>query len=345
MTKKSLLGKLSLIALMAIASQGCKKENGIDNNNVIQRPYVLYAADKNGTIYNTNDGVNYKTILPGDGSPLRGLITSKANIIIVKSDRVFLSTNGGKAFNPLKDAIVTVPTNIKWANFIIDVPALNRIYVSNLIAGTGQVAYSPENGTYFNADTNWSATDTPFATESFTYLDNQTLYGFSISGSVYGASKLFFKSGKDISWKPRPTNLPDPANFYLAHIGNTLVATDYDGVKGAYYSDDEGKTFKAYSGLPANKILYATYSAYDKLLIGTQGMGVYVADGTTFKPSNSGIDANTTVYSIVGKDNLYKNNVSKKFFYIATSTGIYKSEDLAKSWVKVKKDGDYRLVY
>jgi hypothetical protein len=71
---------------------------------------------------------------------------------------------------------------------------------------------------------------------------------------------------------------------------------------------------------------------------------VYRLSGTTFVASNSGLHPNPTVYAIVAKENYYKNNVTKQFFYIATDKGIYRSEDLAKSWIKVK-EGDYRLLY
>ena len=346
MKRKNLLGKLSLITLLAIATQGCKKENGIDNNNVIKRPYALYASDKAGNVFKSNNGENYSTIFPGDGTPLRAIVTSKMNIILAKDQSLFISKNDGKSFNPILKGVVTVPANIKWANFILDVPQLNRVYVSNLSSGTGKIALSPENGTYFDSDTNYTNKDTPYVAESFTYLDNQILFTYSTPGSVNGVSKLFYKLEKDKAWEPKSTDLPSPFNFYLSHSGNRLIATDYDGGKGSYYSDDTGKTFKPYSGLPTTKTLYCTHSAYNKILIGTKDNGVYVCDASakTFAQSNSGLDANTTVYSIVGKDNVYKNDVVKNFFYIATSTGLYRSEDLAKTWIKVKT-GDHRLVY
>jgi hypothetical protein len=346
MKRKSILGKLSLIAFLAVATQSCKKENGIDNNNVIKRPYALFSADAAGNLYKSNDGNNYSTVFPGDGVPLRSIITSKANILIVKDQAIFISENDGKSFNPIKKGVVTVPPNIKWPYFVLDVPQLNRIYISNLSAGDGKTAYSPENGTYFDSDTNFSKKDFPYLSESFTYLDNQILFSFSPSGSANGISKLFYKVAKDKAWEPQPTDLPSPHNFYLSHSGNRLIATDYEGSKGAFYSDDTGKTFKAYNGLPTTATLYCTHASFGKILIGTQSGGVYVCDANanTFSPSNGGLPANTTVYSVVGKDNIYKNDVSKRLFYIATNNGIYRSEDLAKSWVRVKI-GDHRLVY
>jgi hypothetical protein len=343
MKGKNLLGKLSLIALFAIASQSCKKENGIDNNNVIKRPYVVYTADAHGNIFKTNDGDNYNTIFPGDGLPLRSFITSKANILFAKDDRLFVSENGGQTFNPIAIDVVVVPKNIRYSNFLLDVPQLNRIYVTNSIAITGKVSFSPENGTYFDSDTSYTDQDTPYVAESFTYLDNGNLFSFSKAGSKFGKSRLFIKTGKDKQWEPKVTDLPGPFDFYLSHKGNTLIATDYDGTQGAYYSDDSGKTFKQFTGLPTTRKLLCTYSANNIVLVGTEKGGLYITSGTAFSSANGGIDANTSVYGIVAKDNLYKNNTTKKFFYLATSTGIYRSEDMAKSWIKVKV-GDYRLI-
>lgn len=348
MKGKNLLGKLSLIALFAIATQSCKKENGIDNNNVIQRPYVLYASDAVGNIINSNDGENFRTIFSGDGKPLRALITSKKNILIVKEKTVFFSENEGKLFNPIKPILVQVPSTILWPYFILDIPSLNRIYICNeRIGGVAQTAISPENGTYFNPDTSWTENDTPLIMESFTYADNKILFGYSQTGSLFAGNKLFAKFEKDKVWTPVYTDLPNTAGarYYLSHTGSRLVATDYNAIStGAYYSDDSGKRFKPYTGLPVGKTIHCTYSAYQTLLVGTSGNGVYRTSGTAFEAANSGIPANTTVYSIVAKDNLYKNDAVNKYFYIATNKGIYKSEDLAKSWVKVK-DGDYRLLY
>ncbi len=208
------------------------------------------------------------------------------------------------------------------------------------------MSYNQSNGAAWMTDTN-RVVDTPYTVESYTELNNKTLYSFSIGNTVHYVSHLFSRASKDAPWKPvTSSGLPVNYNFYLAHNGNTLIATDYDGIKGSFYSNDFGATFLPYSGLPSNKTLYATYAPFDEtVLVGTANMGVYKTNGTgTFVTSNSGIDVGTSVYGITAKSNLYKNGVIKKYVYIATSTGIYKSEDLAQTWVKVKQ-GDYRIIY
>jgi hypothetical protein len=342
MKGKRLWGTLSLLAMAALTLQSCKKENGIDNNNVIKKPYVLYLSDARGNIFSTNNGDDYKTVFPGDGIPIRGLITSKQNILMVKDKVLFFSDNGGKSFNPYLPANMIIPTTIPWSYFMINSEDQDRVYITNLM-GVGGMSYSQYNGKSFDADTNWKA-DTPYTAESVTQLDNKKVFVYSLSGSLHGISKLYRRNSKDEPFEPVPTNLPSTNKFYLTHSADLLIATDYEGTEAAWYSGDEGKTFKKYSGLPVT-LLYATHAPFGKvILIGTKGLGVYKFDGSSFVPTNSGISPGTSVYSITSKANIYKNDVNREYIFLATSTGIYRSEDMAKSWVKVKT-GDHRIVY
>lgn len=343
MKSKRLWGALSLLAMAAMIFQSCSKENGIDNNNVIKRPYVLYLSDAKGTIFASNNGDDYKTVFPGDGTPVRAIVTSKQNLLMVKSDVLFFSDNGGQSFNPyLPGTNMVVPKNIPWPYFLLGSEDQDRIYITNLL-GVGGISYSSYDGKSFDADTNWKA-DTPYTAESITQLDNKKMFAYSLSGSLHGISHLYMRNSEDEPWEPVRTNLPITNKFYLTNNGDVLVATDYEGIQGAWYSSDEGKTFTKYSGLPSTT-LYATHAPFGKVvLVGTKNLGIYKFDGTSFAASNSGISPGSTVYSITSKANIYKNDINRQYIFAATSTGIYRSEDMAKSWVKVKP-GDHRLVY
>jgi len=341
MKVNTLLGGLAAIAFLAVTTQSCKKENGIDNNNVVERPYVLFAADNKGTIYSTNDGKNYTTVFAGDGIGIRTLATSGPNLMIVKDETLFLSKNDGQNFNPTYKTVVAVPVGIKWPYFILDVPDDNRVYLADKNVA-GYTVISDWHGEQWYKDSVFKA-DTPITIESYTRTSGKVLYAYSLTGSKLGTSHLFSKTGKDGDWLPVKTTIASGYNYYLSHNGNTVILTDYDGNNGAWYSNDNGATFTKYTGLPS-VTLYATCAPFDEVLMVGAADGLYRYNGTTFVKSTAGIDNNTIVYGIAAKSNLYKNDALKKYVYLATSTGIYVSEDLGVSWVK-QKTGDYRIIY
>lgn len=355
MNSLKIFGTLAVAVALSATLQSCKRENGIDNNNVLQVPYALYAADAQGAIVKTNDGEVFTSTLPGDGRPLRALATSKSNVLLVKDSLFFVSKDNGFSFLPFTiDKFVMAP-NIYWQQFfLLNTKKDNRIYLPSVISKYGlNLVFSDDNGSgrYFNTDTTWEGGDTARSFTSFTETDNGYVYAYSNSGSRFnGARRLFMRKAKDSSWKSISTNLfPSPAigtgdSFYLSHIGNTVVAADYGSRQGVFYSTDEGVTFKKYSGVPNDIMIYDTRAAFDKLMLATS-KGIYLyGDNNSFTLSNTGLDVKTVAYSIATKENVYKNGVVKNFVFIATNTGIYRSEDKGLTWVKAKP-GDYRIVY
>jgi hypothetical protein len=73
-------------------------------------------------------------------------------------------------------------------------------------------------------------------------------------------------------------------------------------------------------------------------------MGIYRLQGGVFVPSNNGLESRTSVFAITAKDDIFKNEATKRYVYIATDKGIYRSEDLGQNWALVK-EGDYRAIY
>lgn len=357
MKSQKIFGTLAVAVALSATLQSCKRENGIDNNNVLQVPYSLYAADAQGGILKTNDGEVFTSTLPGDGRPVRALATSKTNVLLVKDSLFFVSKDNGYSFLPFTIDKYRVLPGIYWQQFfLLNTKKDNRIYLPTYLSRYGtNIVFSDDNGSerYFQTDTLWnkSGSDTAAGFTSFTETDNGYVYGYSTSGSrLNPARRLYVKKAKDSLWQAVTTNLfPNPAigwgdSFYLSHIGNTVIAADYGSRQGVLYSVDEGVTFKKYTGVPNDIIIYDTKAAYDKVMLATS-KGIYLySDNNTFSLSNSGLDAKTVAYSIATKDNVYKNGVTKNFVFIATNTGLYRSEDKGRTWVKAKP-GDYRLVY
>ncbi len=135
--------------------------------------------------------------------------------------------------------------------------------------------------------------------------------------------------------------------FTLGRYNDRLIAIDQKGACGAWYSDDMGRRWKQYSGLPSNVPLLCVSSPFDQVsLIGTYGDGLYIYNQGTgaWQRNNSGLGANITVRGITSKRNYYKNGTTKDYIYLATSLGIYQSTDMGLHWTRTIP-GNFKNIY
>lgn len=341
MRKISVVYVALTLSILGIALQSCQKNNGIDNNQVITKPYTLYVVDSQGAIFNTNDGLDFKTtVFQPDGIPPRSISTSGENIIMIKSS-LFVSENEGEQFNV---GYQTPSGNAFHQSMIIDVPSFEgRVYVASSLGNS--VAYSDSNG----AKNSWKLDNSDpligSSISSFTQLMDGTLVAFDDINR-----KVFTKGSIGAPWaQMNGVSLPaaGTGQFYISHYGNTLVAADYSGNAGVWYSNDMGNNWSQYSGIPAGVRIYSAYSPFNKvLIIGLEGEGIMrlPLGSTSFQPANNGLDNNTSVHGITAKGNSYKNNAKQQLVYLATNTGVYRSEDNGENWIKVKA-GNYSAIY
>lgn len=340
MRKANLTYLLGAIIVIMFAFQACKKSNGIDNNIEIQKPYSLYIGTEQGALLNTNDGVNFKTIFPADGFKTHALATAGTNILMVKGN-VHLSEDNGKNFNPTYLDIYSFYLNftkyVPWQQGILYSALHNRIYIiSKYPKG---IAYSEDNGKTWIQDVAFGNGINNNVITSFTSKQVGQVYAHNAS-----TDSLYFRTLKTDNWTHvgAMAGLPSASGhiFYLGHYGNDLLLTDLIGNDGVYTSNDNGANWTAMSGLPTKHILHCNNAPFDKtILVGTDSMGIYRWNGTAFVPSSAGLADYTVVYSIVGKEDLYKNGVTKQYVYAATNKGLYKSEDLGVNWVLVLPGG------
>ncbi len=231
MQKTSLFYICCIAALVAYGLHGCRRSNGIDNNNVVQTPFSLYFSDTGGALFNTNDGRNFnKFVYPPDGKACRALATCNNNILWAK-DHLYYSNNNGKAFNLTYDSLNTVP-DLGCSGRAID---LNQSMLVNLPSWDNRIysmsrspdsrnwlglIYSDNSGNprtwgYDGSYDTFGVGTMPVRTTSVTQLADGTLCGLAYSGNgdlVH--HRNFVKKGKDESvyanrWKEVTANPND----------------------------------------------------------------------------------------------------------------------------------------
>ena len=334
-------GVLLSTVLGALYVGSCRKSNGIENNTVIQTPYGLYFTDGEGALYNTNDGRTIKRDFPVDGSGMRSITISGPNVIFIKRN-VHVSEDNAQHFNP-KDT--TANRHAPFQSIMLDVPSHGRVYicVDSFPNSQGMgIKYSEDHGLTWKVDTS-TAFDTsvhpPYGPSSFAQTRNGDLFAYNNR-----SGELIKRTSKTAPWV-LVRNGPDTTNkkhYFLSHFNNVLLAADTSG--GVYYSSDAGQTFAAYPGLPGAHIVSLAAPFEQTLLAGTKGAGIYRLVSGSFVAANNGLAPNSIVYSIAGKDDTYKNGVIRQYIYIATNTGLYRSEDGGENWT-LQYPGDMRRVF
>jgi hypothetical protein len=324
-------------AIAGFAGSGCKKDSDIggDNGRVVRTPYSLYFSDRLGGMYNTNNGEAYKIVFPKDGVAARSMLTSGNNLLWAKVN-LHLSADNGRNFNPVNFRIE--PT-AQWQSLMIN--AHSKVF----LASADGIQESDDNGlTWKPSVSDPTSNIVDPVVISFARLNSGNLF------AVDGSGNIFRKTGPapaaPQSWKQVSVTTGYPAGKYqIANFNDALVAGDVTGANGVWFSNNEGVDWTKYDGLPNNQEVRSMYAPNGQgMLVGLDSLGIYRLVGTTFQPSNNGLTPFTTVYGITYKQDTYKNEVIKQYVYIATSTGLYRSEDLGQNWA-LMRSGEYRTIY
>ncbi len=345
--QKGFLPTLLLLSAVSLTVlQGCKKESalGIDNNKVVKTPFSLYAANAEGWLIKTTDGERYQSVFPPDGFPMHSIMTSGTNLLILK-ENLHLSENEGKNFNPVFSLVRRFP----WRSMMYDYPAHNSIYITT--TQHNGVAVSKDKGKTWQVDSAFADGIPPvYEISSFAGLGNGKLFSFSNINNV-----LYRKDNEGASWTPVTMQgmFPvDGTEFYLTSNNTFLYLTDYNGLGGVWYSEDEGAHWTRFGqgSLPTrHKWLSATsVNQGQTFLVGTDSFGLYRVEGNSFTAASGGLEMNTSVYSVTEKRNVYKNDAVKTYVFMGTNKGIYRSEDGGATWDKMtfgEWNGKYVATY
>lgn len=340
MNSNSIVHRLAVLALFALAMQSCvKRTNGIDNNQVITKPYSLYVADTLGGIHNSNDGITWKNMVFSVGSvPTRAIVTADSNVIWIGAIGAYYSPDfdGRYQFNV---ATTNINLNAYGQSSILYARSFKRVFLAG--DNPGGVLYSDSSG----KPSTWKSDTSPALTGA-----SVTSYTQLKSGNVVGyddASKNSYTlANTSATWSAHASSgLPATGKFFISHFNDDLVAGDVNGVNGVYYSRNAGP-WTQYAGIPAGVPVLCINAPFDQtLLVGTVG-GVYrlQTSTNTFFPKNNGLHDDIIVTGIIGKEDIYKNGTVKQYVYLSTNKGVYVSYDLGENWVRVKT-GNYVAIY
>lgn len=336
------IGLMSILAL-----QGCKKVSniGTDNDSVITTPYNLYAGSNEGWLVNTNDGRTFKSVFPPDGYPIKMVSNAGSNIIMLKS-QLFYSDNNGVNFNPITYSDYKP---YEWNGWILDAPRHARTYMTSDL-GRGVVT-SADNGLTWQVDDNFEAnTSASIKISSFAKDDKGTVYAFSHLYNV-----LYKKEAATAPFTAVTAEgvFAAVSEFFLVSNGSELLISDYKGVGGAWITQDYGIRWVQFGqGILPNdgsqRVIAAASGKTGTICVATANNVYFASTNIPFTSGNSGLESNTIIRNITAKTNIYKNGNKLIFLYLATNTGMYRSDDGGRTWDKVTNgifNADFVSVY
>lgn len=356
---------LGCIALVALTLQGCNRDGGLDNLNVITKPYSLFFADTSGAIFSTNDGQRFEKVMGPDRADVQTLATSGKNVLMVKarSTTLFVSDGGmglNANFNPSFSDINPLAFG---TSLLINLPGYNdtgaagvkdRIYISsNPLTKTRGLFYQDHNA---NRDSLWlpvadfaqitSNVKEYVSATSFARLENGTVVAFDNSTrlvwtkpNLQNAWKLSnLVVGGAISNNNTPTN---PKTYIIAQK-NDILAVSVDAgsanTGGIWRSINNGITFDKMPSFPGDTAITCAAAPFGKVLIAcTRHSGIWRFTGTggTWVPANVGLKDGARIYAISFQDNKFKNDKSGEYVFVGTSDGVYRSDDLGQTWIQM----------
>ena len=329
-----ILSKLLVLILLVVAFGSCRKYNQIDNGSTVKTPYTLFIGGYNGILKKTNDALYFGSLFYTDNSTVRSIVVADSNICYVK-DKFYYSKDDGKFFLP------------SFTNVIKPIDSFNKYFIPNitlydninkrlyLCAEKNVIQYSTDLGKTFTPDASWSAAS--INSTSITQTSNGDLYTIASDSLVY---KRTGTNNWNLVVVDTPFNLPQ-ATWYLSHSSDTLMAIDYKGKEGVYYSTDGGVRW--YTGkqlLPNTQEILFGNQVFGQFYIGLDSGGLYRFSGNQFTPVGKGIPWYAKVSNIIGKTVRYRTDAIRNYWFCSTDQGLYISETDGTDW-KIVLPGQY----
>lgn len=335
-----------LILMLAFAS--CEKYNHIDNGSTVKVPYTLFIGGYHGTLHQTNDGLFYSTLFYTDNSIVRQVLVADTNICLLKRN-FYCSKDDSKYFAPSNTGCILPIDSFKSYYFpnnaIYDFTDTN-VYLVTRITG---LEFSSDKGKTFTPVTNYAVGTTPPGPtdtvtsvtqmtngDCFAMVDSQRYYKKTVGGAW---TEVLADGTNDLPFN-RPT-----ARWYVAHAHDTLIAIDFNGRYGVYYSTNLGTDWFACtgSGMPkTRKILFGNQAfGDDHFYVGYDSGGLFRMEApATFTKVNTGIPWYAKIGYVEGKNITYRTNITKNILYCSTDLGLYWSKNGGRDW-EIVHQGKY----
>ncbi len=341
------------VTLVAFALQGCQqKRNPGPDDGYVQKPYSLFIVDEQGLVWGTNDGEKFKRWSGSQGAGFVESVYSSGHRLIFRapagadlhvsepdtSAGVHLNTN--PSYRNLNIAAFGPAIAIQLEDFN-DTPKAgprDRFYVAS---GSGKpVAYSEYNA---DPDSVWWHEDgqsglTVSTITSFAQLANGLVIAYDDA-----TRKIFTRDNIKNGWTGKNSNgLPaaGQGQTYVINKGNDVLVVIVNGdatTNGIYESKNFGDDFSKLPEIDGGiyDITGAT-GAFGKVLIAsTKTNGIWRLGGQGEWERTFGLDEGTEVHGVLSKYNKFKSEEVREYIYAATSTGLYRSDDLGQNWVKL----------
>ncbi|MCB0698544.1 MAG: hypothetical protein H6551_03420 [Chitinophagales bacterium] len=340
---------ITCVALVAFTLQSCKKSNGIINDSVISKPYSVHFSDTSGNMFYTNDGENFYNIAFGGGSRVDAIFgvgdylmkrLKGSNQLFVSDGKQGKNVNFNPTLNNLaggsfgNSAVLTVDGYVDLLG-----QKVNRVFACTDLG----VQYNDSNARNKTRWTPVGDTMTGVTKTSLAQTKNRRIYAFDD-----GTKAVHVKAEPNHNslWSARGTVPCDGQAFIIAK-GDDVVAVCIAGtdVGKMWISKNDAWSFDALpqitNGGTTITDVTTAIGGFGKVLIAcTKDNGIWRLDGNgIWNWASSGLATGTHVYSITQKNNIYKNDRINDYIYIATNTGIYRSDDLGQNWFRIYEGG------
>lgn len=329
-----------ICSILVVLSSSCETKSEIDNTGIVRTPYVLYTGGLDGTIRKSND-INYFDRINGkggpDNTPIRQIITADTNILLLKGN-CYVSDDDGRAFSVTNtNALAFYDLFYKYylPHQMVYDESEKRVY----LCVNGGLAQSDDLGKTF------TSSGLGIAPKSVVELENGNIFAIQDDANIY------VRNGGVGPWSQvtAGSDVLDPgSNYYLTSFGNILVATDYEGMLGCFFSTDGGANWEKYGGVSGNGryILFVNSvknpDGGNDLFLGRDSMGLFKLDpiANSFEASGTGLPWSAKVQYVESKKIVFRTGIERHFYFCATDVGLYLSEQesAGKDWRAIRAE-------